>query len=86
MKHGMLNRVLIQNNKSGIRVYFAGFGWGGPNIGLALDEPESEDKVVFINEIQVALNPDLEEYTKDLILDYDKYRESLVLLGNVSGC
>jgi hypothetical protein len=42
--------------------------------------------VVVINEIQVSLDPDLEEYTKDLTLDYDKFRESLVLLGNDSGC
>lgn len=57
----MLKQMLRENSKSGIRVYFAGFGWGGPNIGMALDEPESEDKVVIINEIQVLLDPDLEE-------------------------
>lgn len=53
---------------------------------MALDEPELEDKVIFINEIQVSLDPELEEYTKDLTLDFDKYRESLVLLGSNSGC
>jgi hypothetical protein len=42
--------------------------------------------VVFINEIQVAMDPDLEEYTTDLTLDFDKYRESLILLGNDSAC
>jgi hypothetical protein len=41
---------------------------------------------MFINEIQVSLDPELEEYTKGLTLEYDKYRESLVLLGNDSGC
>jgi len=82
----VLFEVLKENNKSGIRIYFAGFGWGGPNIGLALDEPQSEDKVVFINKIQVSFDPDLEDYTKDFTLEYDKYREGLVMLGNNDGC
>jgi hypothetical protein len=39
-----------------------------------------------MNEIQVSLDPELEEYTKDLSIDFDPYRQSLVLLGNDSGC
>jgi hypothetical protein len=53
---------------------------------LALDEPESDDKVVVINEIQVAMESDLEEYTLDLTLEFDRYRESFYWSGNDFGC
>lgn len=81
-----IKQVLVQNSKNGIRLYFSGYGWGGPSIGLALDEPELEDKLLFINEIQVALDRDLEEYTVDLVLDFDHYRGGLILSGNDYGC
>lgn len=79
-------QVLKGKSVNGIRVYFAGFGWGQPQIGLALDEPEAEDKVVLINEIQVAFDPNIEGYTEDLTLDFDKQTNGLVLLGNESDC
>ena len=82
----VLKEVLKEQNAAGIRVYFAGFGWGGPQIGLALDEPEAEDKVTTINDIQVAIDPQIEDNTEILTLDFDKQQNGLVLLGNESDC
>lgn len=82
----LLKQALQEQNASGLRVYFAGFGWGGPQIGLALDEPEADDKVVTENEIQVAYENSIEPYAEDLVLEYDEEREGLVLVGNESYC
>jgi Fe-S cluster assembly iron-binding protein IscA len=55
-------------------------------VGLALDEPDENDKVVTINEVQVAIDPDIEPYTDSLTLDYNQESKGLVLLGNESDC
>jgi Fe-S cluster assembly iron-binding protein IscA len=51
-----------------------------------LDKPDNNDKVVTINEIQVAIDPDIEPYTEDLTLDFSQEANGLVLLGNESNC
>jgi Fe-S cluster assembly iron-binding protein IscA len=53
---------------------------------LALDEPEADDKLVIINEVQVAIDPQIEPYTEGLTLDFNKEVNGLVLLGNESDC
>lgn len=82
----ILKDILAERKANGIRVYFGGYGWGGPQIGLALEEPEEEDHVVVINEIQVAIESEIVDYTEGLSLEYDEYREGLVLMGNEGGC
>ena len=81
----LLKEVLKERSASGIRVYFAGFGWGGPEIGLALDEPEATDIVTVINEIEVALDIKLNEDADTIILEYDELNDGLVILGG-SNC
>ncbi|WP_258549823.1 MULTISPECIES: hypothetical protein [Cytobacillus] len=39
-----------------------------------------------INEIQVAIDPEIKPHTESMILDYDQENERLVLLGNESDC
>ncbi|WP_462411468.1 hypothetical protein [Neobacillus sp. Marseille-QA0830] len=55
-------------------------------MGLALDEPENNDKVVIVNEIKVAIDPDIEPFTEELTLEFNKEANGLVLLGNESNC
>lgn len=55
-------------------------------MGLSLDGPENNDKVVTINEIQVAIVPDIEPFTGGLTLDFNQEANGLVLLGNESNC
>ncbi|MCQ6274997.1 hypothetical protein JMM81_08485 [Bacillus sp. V3B] len=49
---------------------------------MSLDEPQLNDHVQVINQIQVAIEQDLEEYTKGLVFDYDKERRSFAFLGS----
>lgn len=55
-------------------------------MGLALDEPENNDKIVTINEIQVAIDPDIESFTDGLTLEFNQEANGLVLSGNESSC
>jgi Fe-S cluster assembly iron-binding protein IscA len=55
-------------------------------VGLALDEPEEQDKVVKMNEVVVAIDPDIEPYSEDLTLDFSQEANGLVLVGNESNC
>jgi len=38
-----LNKQLIQKNKSSVRLLIKGFGWGGPILGVVLDEQQEDD-------------------------------------------
>lgn len=55
-------------------------------MGLALDEPEDNDNVVTINEIQVAIDPDIEAHIQNSTIDFNQESNGLVLLGNESTC
>ncbi|WP_180968089.1 hypothetical protein [Cytobacillus massiliigabonensis] len=55
-------------------------------MGMALDEPVAEDIVVIINEIRVAIDPQLKDDVKNLVIEYDPGRNAIVLSGNESEC
>jgi Fe-S cluster assembly iron-binding protein IscA len=55
-------------------------------VGLALDEPDEKDRVLTINKIVVAIDPDIEPYTGNLTLDFNQEANGLVLVGNESNC
>lgn len=82
----MLKQVLQEKNASGIRLHFSGYGWGGPQIGLALDEPAAEDQVSTINDIVVAIDKEIIDFTQNLTLEYDEAHNGIVLLGNDHYC
>ncbi len=46
-----LKKVLeSRKDNKPLRIYIAGYGWGGPSFGLALDEPKEGDASVNIGE------------------------------------
>lgn len=53
---------------------------------MSLDEPQPDDHVEVINQIQVAIDPYLVEYTEDLVFDYVKERRTFTFLGQGGGC
>lgn len=55
-------------------------------MGLSLEEPEENDKIEIMNEIKVAIEPDIAPYVDGLTLDFNKQANGLVLLGNESDC
>lgn len=81
-----LKQLFEEHNAKNVRFYFAGFGWGQPKVGLALDEPGEEDKISEINGITVAIDPNIENVTQNLVLDFSQEANGLVLLGNESDC
>lgn len=58
-------------NKNMVRINFGGFGWGGPKIGLTLDEFKNEnDKIVELQGIKVIYMDTLENYISNSVIDY----------------
>ena len=75
--------VLSENNAKGIKVIFAGMGWGGPKLGLSLEETTDQDIVETINGVQVAFEKSIKDQTEGLTLDFKETPEGsgLVMLG-----
>ncbi|MBP2242217.1 Fe-S cluster assembly iron-binding protein IscA [Cytobacillus eiseniae] len=75
----LLKQVLRDQQASGIRIYFVGFGCEKSEMGMALDEPEPTDRVEIINTIQVAIDPYIKAEVEDLVIEYDQGRHAIVL-------
>lgn len=65
-----LKSILEQNDGKSLRVTMAGFGWGGPSLGLTLDESTDEDKVVTVNEVEVLLDAQVVRFADDQVIHY----------------
>ena len=62
--------LLKEHEGKCLRVVFEGFGWGGPKLGLALDEPNENVKIHNINEIDVIIDDNILPYTEGSQIDY----------------
>ena len=60
--------VLEKYPGKGLRVVIAGVGWGGPRLGLALDELKSEDVQVF-NQIDVMIDEQTKQYLSPSVIE-----------------
>lgn len=58
-----------ETNKS-LRIYIAGYGWGGPNFGLALEEPKEGDIKVLVENYEFAVEEGLEDVYGKFTVDY----------------
>ena len=56
-------------DKTSIRVYLAQGGWAGPRLGLALDEPTSDDKTFDQGGYTFCVNTALMEQAKGISID-----------------
>lgn len=83
-----IEEVLQENNAKGIKVIFAGMGWGGPKLGLSLDEATDQDVVETINGVQVAFEKSIIEQTEGLTLDFQETPQGsgLVMVGTNDCC
>ena len=68
----------------GFRLTFEGVGWGGPRIGVVLDELQKEDNIKDISGIKVAVGKGLEQFEEMLVIDYYDYYEQFFARGNSS--
>lgn len=82
----MLKEIFKYQNAQNIRVFFGGFGWGGPQVGLSLDEPKENDIIETINEIKVAIQPNMVPFLEGLSLVYNPRTNGIVLIGNNQSC
>lgn len=53
-----------------LRVVFEGFGWGGPSLGLTLDESKNEKQLYTINEIDLLIDDNVLPHAKESQIDY----------------
>ena len=62
-----------QDRPQTIRVYFAGIGWGGPSVGIALDEQKDSDVAYEVEGLQFIM--DKNEYVQhgDIVIEDTGY-------------
>lgn len=67
-----LIKVLKSKNDENkyVRIHIAGYGWGGPSFGLALDEQNDSDLLVDSGEIKFIINKDVVEQFGVFQVDY----------------
>lgn len=53
-----------------LRIYIAGYGWGGPSFGLALDEQKEGDSEVNVGSFRFLVEEGLEENYGKFTVDY----------------
>ncbi|OLO28164.1 adhesin [Alkalihalophilus pseudofirmus] len=82
----LLQNVLDQNGVEGIRLY-AVTGCCGPQFAISLDTPQELDHVKTINNIKVAMDPEITS-SEELTIDVEETQEGagLVLIGASSCC
>lgn len=64
----------VDTKSAAIRVYVAGFGWGGPSLGLALDEPKEDDKIFEYDDFKVVVNENELDNIGNIEVDFRESR------------
>jgi len=67
-----LQEVLDKNDGKHLRVVIASVGWGGPKLGLALDEPNENEATTQINGIDVLISDEVKPFADKNKIDYLK--------------
>lgn len=82
-----LNKKLLQKDKSSVRLLIRGFGWGGPILGVVLDEQQEDDILESVNGINFIVDKESSFVFEDTKIMYVKslFGESFkVLTSNTS--
>jgi len=81
-----LKEILAENPGKTISVVIDGFGWGGPKLGLALEEPRENHKLHDIGGIGLSISAGVLPYTTGKEIDYrTKYGNEGFLFNSVFG-
>ena len=73
-----------------LRISFNGFGWGGPRLGLVLDElKDGEENFIQVNNVNVIYDGRLKNYidlNQGITVDFrkDRWGSGFVILGGSS--
>ena len=65
-----LKEVIDTGGGRYLRVVIEGMGWGGPKLGLALDEPQENEEAINVNGIDVLIGAPVKPFADDKIIDY----------------
>ncbi len=68
-----LQNILKKENKKGcgLRIFTAGFGCGGPQYGLALEEtPGDRDRITESNGVKIFLDENMDALLSGVEIDY----------------
>ena len=53
-----------------VRIFIAGIGWGGPSLGLGLDDKKAEDVLETINEINFIMAKDIFDQMGEITVEF----------------
>jgi len=67
-----LNKQLLQKGKSSVRLLIKGFGWGGPILGVVLDEQQEDDILESVNGINFIVDNESSFVFEDTKIMYSK--------------
>lgn len=69
--HDELKKLMeSRKDKKALRIYIAGYGWGGPSFGLALDELKEGDASIEVGDYTFLIEKDLTESFNAFTIDY----------------
>ena len=65
-------KKIIQAKKTdkSLRIYVAGYGWGGPSFGIALDELKDGDQQIKVDDFNFLIGDELTDTYGKFTLDY----------------
>lgn len=68
----ILKSELNKKGKSAVRIVIQGIGWGGPKLGLVLDEQKNDDMVFETNGLKVVAENDLSPMLSNALISHHK--------------
>lgn len=82
-----LQNKLNEFDKSAVRFMIKGFGWGGPTLGVVLDEQKSEDIAETVEGIKFVVDKDEEYIFEDCKVIYTKtlFGDSFKVISSAIG-
>lgn len=83
-----IQELLSKNQGKYLRLYLQGMGWGGPRIGLALDEPKDDEQPVQVNGIDLLVADTVEPWVVGSTVDYIEnwYKKGFTVTADRKSC
>lgn len=91
LKEGTAEALKAELNKKGkmaVRIVIKGFGWGGPSLGVVLDEQTDKDDIVSIEGIDFVADKEISFILTDAKISYHKglFGNSFNITNGTSSC
>lgn len=82
-----IHTILDQNKGKTLRVFMNGFGWGGPSLGVTLDESNTDDKIHQVNGIDILVSEKDKSHVQNFIIDFiDDFRGKGLIIQSDGAC